>query len=108
MPALRGLHEVCPEGGPAVYMPKQCTPLLVEKAGVAPDMTFRFTAQKQENHPGFETHGEGHTKSKIGAISGPTKWTLVQQNLKKKLIWYDTPGKLGRVARHLNRHNDEM
>ena len=25
------------------------------------------------NHPDFETHGEGHTKSKTGAISGPTK-----------------------------------
>ena len=28
---------------------------------------------RQENDPGFETHGEGQTKSKIGAISGPTK-----------------------------------
>ena len=34
---------------------------------------------RQVNHPGFETHGEEHTKSKIGAISGPAKWTLVQE-----------------------------
>ena len=27
--------------------------------------------------------GRGHMKSKRGAISGPTKWTLVQQKLKK-------------------------
>ena len=72
------------EGEPAVYMFIQCTPQLVEKAYVAPDVTLRFTVCKQvlmqvKNHPGFETHGEGHMKSKIGAISGPTKWTLVQQ-----------------------------
>ena len=35
------------EGGPAVYTLIQCTPLLVEKAGVAPDVTLRFTAHKQ-------------------------------------------------------------
>ena len=38
---------VFPEGGPAVYTLIQCTPLLVEKAGVAPDVTLRFTAHKQ-------------------------------------------------------------
>ena len=38
----------------------------------------------ERTHPGFETHGEGHTKSKTGAISGPTKWTLVQQKKKKR------------------------
>ena len=37
----------CPEGRPAVYTLVQCTPLLVEKAGVAPDMTLRFTTCKQ-------------------------------------------------------------
>ena len=37
-----------------------------------------------QNHPGFETLGEGHMKSKIEATSGPTKWTLVQQKMKKK------------------------
>ena len=35
-------------GHHAVYTLIQCTPLLVEKAGVAPDMTFRITACKQE------------------------------------------------------------
>ena len=33
-----------------------------------------------EIHSGFETHEEGHMKSKTGAISGSTKWALVQQN----------------------------
>ena len=31
----------------------------------------------------FETHLERHTKSKTGAISGPTKWSLVQQKFFK-------------------------
>ena len=33
----------------AVYMLIQCTPLLVEKAGVAPVVTFRIIARKQES-----------------------------------------------------------
>ena len=33
----------------AVYTLIQCTPLLVEKAGVAPVVTFRITARKQES-----------------------------------------------------------
>ena len=33
----------------------QCTPLLVEKAGVTPDVTFRFTTYKQDIYSGFET-----------------------------------------------------
>ena len=36
---------------------------------------------RQENHTGIETHGKDHAKSKIGAISGPTKWALVQQKI---------------------------
>ena len=44
LPALCCLYEGCPEGGSAVYTSIQCTPLLVEKAGVAPDVTLRFTA----------------------------------------------------------------
>ena len=47
LPALRCLHEGCPEGGPAVYTLIKCTSLLVEKAGIAPDVTLRFTTQKQ-------------------------------------------------------------
>ena len=41
---------------------------------------------RRDIHSGFETHEEGHTKSKTGAISGSTKWTLVQRKnfLKKK------------------------
>ena len=31
--------EGCPEGEPVVYTLVQCTPLLVEKADVAPDVT---------------------------------------------------------------------
>ena len=39
---------------------------------------------RQDIHSGFKTHEEGHTKSKTGAISGSTKWTLVQtKNFKK-------------------------
>ena len=81
LPALRCLREGCPEGEFAVYMLIQCTPLLVEKAGVAPDMTLCTSKYKckGENHPGFESHGEGHTESKIGnqwphkMDLGPTK-----------------------------------
>ena len=47
LPALCCLHEGCPEGRAAVHMFTQCRPLLVEKAGVAPDMTLRLTACKQ-------------------------------------------------------------
>ena len=36
--------------------------------------------------PDFETHGEGHTKSKIVATNGPTKWTLVQQKKPTKTL----------------------
>ena len=68
LPALHCLHEGCPEGEPAVR-PVQCTPLLVKNTGIAPDVTLRFTAHRWDNHPGFKTHGEGHTTSKIGAIS---------------------------------------
>ena len=58
--------------------------LLVEKVDVAPDVTLRFTASKETSVQARETHGEGHTKSKIGTIFGPTKWTLIQQKIFKK------------------------
>ena len=50
----------------------QCTPLLVEKAGVSPDVTLKFNACKQERV------GDSHTKSKIGQsvsqmVTGPNK-----------------------------------
>ena len=38
-PALLCWQEGCPEGRPAVYTLIQCIPLLVEKAGVVPDVT---------------------------------------------------------------------
>ena len=41
------LHEGCPEGVSAVYTLIQCTPLLVEKLGVALNVTFRFITCKQ-------------------------------------------------------------
>ena len=40
---------------------------------------------RREIYSGFETREEGHTKSKIGAISGSTNWAFVQQKLKKKI-----------------------
>ena len=83
------MHEGCPEGESAVYKLVQCTPLLVEKAGVAPDMTFRFTTPsksvcRHENHSGFKTREEGHMKSKTGAISGPSNGPWSNKNIFKK------------------------
>ena len=40
------LHERGPEGKPAADTLIQCTPLLVEKAVVSPDVTLRFTMPK--------------------------------------------------------------
>ena len=48
LPLLQTWHVGNVTGRHAVYMLIQCTPLLVEKAGVAPDVTFRITACKQE------------------------------------------------------------
>ena len=48
LPLLQTWHVGNVTGRHAVYTLIQCTPLLVEKAGVAPDMTFRITACKQE------------------------------------------------------------
>ena len=47
LPALHCLHEGSLEGKSAIYMLIQCTPLLVEKVDVAPDMTLRFTVYKE-------------------------------------------------------------
>ena len=47
-------------------------------------MALRFTAHKQEweNHPGFETHGEGHTTSKKGQSMAPPNgpWSNKKKN----------------------------
>ena len=45
--SLHYLHDGCPEGDSAVHMLIQCTPILVEKTDVAPDVTLRFTVCKQ-------------------------------------------------------------
>ena len=46
---------------------------------------------RQDIHSRFETHEEGHTNSKTGAISGSTKWTSVQtKNFKKNKQTYCT------------------
>ena len=48
LPLLQTWHVGNMTGRHAVYMLIQCTSLLVEKAGVTPDVTFRMTACKQE------------------------------------------------------------
>ena len=48
LPLLQMWHAGNVTNRHAVYTLIQCTPLLVEKAGVTPDVTFRITACKQE------------------------------------------------------------
>ena len=48
LPLLQMWHVGNVTSRHAVYMLIQCTPLLVEKAGVAPVVTFRIAAHKQE------------------------------------------------------------
>ena len=46
----------------------------------------------RETHPGFKTHGDHHTKSKIGAIRGPKMdpWSnKTNLRIKKKRCHYD-------------------
>ena len=47
LPAHCCYHKGCPESYPVVYTLIQCAPVLAEKADVAPDVTLRFTVQKQ-------------------------------------------------------------
>ena len=47
LPALLCYYEGCLEGKPAVYKLIQCTLLLVEKAGVALNMSLTFTVCMQ-------------------------------------------------------------
>ena len=47
LPAFRCLHAGCPKGKPALYTFIQYTPLVVEKAGVAPHITIKFTMHGQ-------------------------------------------------------------
>ena len=53
---------------------------------------WNFSHVNQQIKTFFKTHGEGHTKSKIGAISGSTKWTLVQEKIWKKKIQIKNSG----------------
>ena len=48
LPLLQMWHVGNVTGRHTIYTLIQCTPLLVEKAGVTPDVTFRITACKQE------------------------------------------------------------
>ena len=74
----------------AIYMLIQCTPLLVEKAGVAPVVTFRITAHKQERvqvrYPLWIWNPSGRTHEvQNRSNQWLHKWTLVQRKkLKKK------------------------
>ena len=44
--------------------------------------------RQQLIHPDFETHAQSHPKSKTEHTRGPTKWTSVQQKIKKKKRLY--------------------
>ena len=68
----------CPEGGPAVYTLTQCLPLSVEKTGVSPDVTLRFTT-RSVNGPGFETHWEGSHEVQNRDNQWPTKFYKKQK-----------------------------
>ena len=68
-PTRYWLHEGCLEGKPSVYTSYSVHPYWWKRQvtwGIAPDMTLRFTVCKQVRaQTGFETHGEGHSKSKM-------------------------------------------
>ena len=94
LPVLHRMHEGCPEGDSAVYMLTQCTPLLVEKTGVAPDLTLRFTAHKQISVQARETPwlwnpcGGPHKVQNRGN-HWPHKMDFGPKKLKKKLFLVD-------------------
>ena len=74
----------------AIYTLIQCTPLLVEKAGVAPEVNLRNPlcageeARKRWNPPWLWNPGQTSPKVQNRGISGPTKRTCVLQKFKKK------------------------
>ena len=81
----------------AVYMLIQCTPLLVEKAGVAPEMNLRNLlctgeeAGKRGNPPWLWNPGQTSPEVQNRGISGPAKRTCVlQKNFKKKYSQWDS------------------
>ena len=69
----------------AVYMFIQCTPLLVEKAGVTPEVNLRNLlcegeeAHKWGNPPWLWNPGQTSPEVQNRGISGPTKRTCVLQ-----------------------------
>ena len=74
----------------AVYMLIQCTPLLVEKAGVAPEVNLRNPlctdeeARKWGNPPWLWNPGQTSPEVQNRGISSPTKRTCVLQKFFKK------------------------
>ena len=68
----------------------QCTPLLVEKAGVTPEVNLRNPlctgeeARKQGNPPWLWNPGQTSPEVQNRGISGPTKRTCTLEKLKKK------------------------
>ena len=80
----------------AVYMLTQCTPLLVEKAGVTPEVNLRNLlcsgekADKQGIHPGFETQGRRHQKSKTGVSVAAQKGPVCYRHFKNQKSRYDS------------------
>ena len=56
------------------YTLKQCSPLIVEKAGASSDVAPRITMGEQarvQARPAWPQNPWFHTKSKTGLISGP-------------------------------------
>ena len=62
----------------------------IQSAGVAPEVNLRNSwhtgdkACKQGIHPGFETQGRRHQKSKTGVSVDPRKGLMSSKNLLKK------------------------
>ena len=77
-----------------LHMLIQCTPLLMEKAGVAPDVILRFTAHKQARVPTTQALKPMWTKSAIGVNKGftiPGKWSFVTKYDFTDSIWHSLP-----------------
>ena len=74
--------EGCLEGDPAVHMPIQFTPLLDERAGVAPDVTCRFSGHKGKRIIlAFKTMGTVRRSKTIMVISGYSSWSNKKLNV---------------------------
>ena len=66
----------------------------IQSAGVAPEVNLRNSwhagdkACKRGNHPGFETQGRRHQKSKTGVLVASKKDSCPPKILKKKCILF--------------------